>query len=135
VAGGLILALCGDYRVVGQSGQFGLTEVKVGIPYPSAAMDVVVSELPAPIVRRLTLRAELFPADQAIELQLFDEMVADDRVLPRALEMAAELAALPPVTYSLVKQRLRGGGRPAVNAWSAMAEAPEAARRVLEGER
>ncbi len=32
VAGGLILALCGDHRVVGEAGQFGLTEVKAGIP-------------------------------------------------------------------------------------------------------
>src|SRR5437763_14550123 len=27
IAGGLILALCGDWRVVGQSGRFGLTEL------------------------------------------------------------------------------------------------------------
>jgi len=133
VAGGLVLALCGDYRVVSTSGQFGLTEVKVGIPYPSAAMDVVVSELAAPTVRRLALRGELFDSATAVALGLFDEVVPDDRVLPRALEMAAELAALPPVTYSLVKQRLRGGKRETPTAASAMAEAHEAARRVLEG--
>ena len=66
-------------------------------------------------------------------LGLFDEVVPDDRVFPRALEVAAELAALPPVTYSLVKRRLRGGTRETPTAASAMAEAAEAARRVLEG--
>src|SRR6476659_4419886 len=30
VAGGFVLALCGDYRVTSTSGRFGLTEVKVG---------------------------------------------------------------------------------------------------------
>src|SRR4051812_18359507 len=141
VAGGFVLALCGDYRVVSSSGRFGLTEVKVGIPYPSAAMTVVKIELPAPVARRLVLRGELVDASTCVELQAFDEVVPDDQVLGRAAEMAAELAELPPVTYGLVKQRLRSEhGRPemlvgAAAAAAAMAEAPEAARRVLEGDR
>src|SRR5918994_4197365 len=53
VAGGLVLALCGDYRVASGSARFGLTEAKVGIPFPSAAIGVVQAELSPPIVRRL----------------------------------------------------------------------------------
>src|SRR5215212_917896 len=52
IAGGMVLALCGDYRVVSTSGKFGLTEVKVGIPYPSAAMAVVKAELAPHVARR-----------------------------------------------------------------------------------
>ena len=107
VAGGLILALCGDYRVGPTSGQFGLTEVKVGIPFPSAAMDVVLAELTPPVARRLVLQAELFDATTALGLDIFDEVVADDLVVSRALEVAAEFAALPPKTYEAVKARLR----------------------------
>src|SRR5262245_35688213 len=33
VAGGLILALCGDERLVAPGAKLGLTEVKVGIPF------------------------------------------------------------------------------------------------------
>src|SRR4051812_13310342 len=137
VAGGLVLALCGDYRVVSTSGRFGLTEVKVGIPFPWAAMTVVTTELPAPTVRRLVLRGELFDSSAARDLALFDEVVSDGDVVDRAVEVARELAELPPVTYGLVKQRLRSEhGRPetlagAAAAAEAMAEAPEAARRVL----
>jgi len=107
VAGGLILALCGDYRVGPASGQFGLTEVKVGIPFPSAAMDVVLAELTPPAARRLVLRGELFDSSTALSLDIFDEVVADDAVVERALEMASEFAALPPKTYEAVKARLR----------------------------
>jgi enoyl-CoA hydratase len=140
VAGGLVLALCGDYRVVSMSGRFGLTEVKVGIPYPSAAMTVVKAELIAPVARRLVLRGELLDAPTCVDLQVFDEVLPDDAVLARSIAMAAELAELPPVTYGLVKQRLRSEhGRPEMLAGAAataeaMAEAPEAARRVLEGD-
>ena len=109
IAGGLILALCGDYRVGPTSGLFGLTEVKVGIPYPSAAMEVVQAELVAPVVRRLVVRGELFDAKTALALDIFDEVVADDAVVDRALAVAAELASLPPRTFEAVKARLRAG--------------------------
>src|SRR2546423_10250714 len=109
IAGGLILALCGDYRVGPTSGRFGLTEVKVGIPYPSAAMEVVQSELVAPVVRRLVVRGELFDANTALGFDIFDEVVADDAVVDRALAVAAELASLPPRTFEAVKARLQAG--------------------------
>jgi enoyl-CoA hydratase len=139
VAGGLVIALCGDYRVVGTSGQFGLTEVKVGIPFPSAAMAVVQRELTPPIVRRLVFGTELFDAHTAVRYDIFDEVVADDAVLDRAIEKAREFAALPQATYAAVKARLRAdafdrrglfGGADAAS--EAVAESATAARKVLD---
>src|SRR5438132_531408 len=40
IAGGLVLALCTDVRVASSEGRYGLTEVKVGVPYPQAAIGV-----------------------------------------------------------------------------------------------
>jgi enoyl-CoA hydratase/carnithine racemase len=107
VAGGLILALCGDYRVGPTSGKFGLTEARVGIPFPSMAMAVVQAELAPGVARRLVLGAELFDAAAAREFGVFDETVADDAVLDRALDVARGMAELPPATYQAVKHRLR----------------------------
>src|SRR5215212_2483711 len=59
IAGGLILALCADYRVGSTAGKLGLTELRAGIPYPAAAMVVVRRELSAQTARLLVLRAEL----------------------------------------------------------------------------
>lgn len=140
VAGGLVLALCGDHRVVGRSGRFGLTEVKVGIPFPSVAMAIVQGELTPPVVRRLVLRAELFDAATALGLEIFDEQVDDDRVLDRSIEVARALAAHPTATYELVKLRLRAGalerGRGqfggADAAARAIGEASTAAKKVLD---
>jgi enoyl-CoA hydratase len=109
VAGGLILALCGDVRIGAASGQYGLTEVRVGIPYPSVALAVVAHELTPSATRRLALTAALVDSATALDLGVFDEVVDDEQVLPRGLEVARELAALPPRTYALTKQRLRGG--------------------------
>lgn len=140
VAGGLVLALCADHRVVGRSGRFGLTEVKVGIPFPSVAMAIVQGELVPPVVRRLVFRAELFDSDTAMRLDLFDEQVDDDQVLDRAIAVAHELASLPRSTYEIVKKRVRidaldrGRGQlgGAETAAGAVAEARQAARKVLD---
>ncbi len=140
VAGGLVIALCADHRVVGRSGKFGLTEVKVGIPFPSVAMAVVQNELTAPVVRRLVFGTQLFDAATAVELDLFDEIVDDEHVLDRSFEVAHELAALPRSTYAMVKRRLRSGAIQrtrgsfggAEEAAGATAEAREAARKVLD---
>src|ERR671922_1268244 len=59
VAGGLILALCADHRVGAEGAKYGLTETRVGIPYPAAAMGVVKAELAPAVARRLVLGAEL----------------------------------------------------------------------------
>jgi enoyl-CoA hydratase len=107
VAGGLVLALAGDHRVSGTSGRFGLTEVKVGIPYPPSAMAVVQAELTPSVARRIVLRGELFDAKAMLDFCVFDEIVADDRVLDRALEIAATFAELPARTYEIIKRSLR----------------------------
>ncbi len=142
VAGGLVLALCGDARVGPRTGRFGLTEVAAGIPFPSAAMAVVRSELTMPVLRRLTLRAELVDASTAAALGVFDECVDDDSVVARAVELARKLGALPAQAYSVVKQQLRAaalevergrfGGAEAVE-W-VTGESGSAAARILDSE-
>jgi enoyl-CoA hydratase len=108
IAGGLILALCADFRIGAENtGRFGLTELKAGIPYPAVAMQVVRAELAPGVARRLVLGAGLAGAEEALELGLLDELVSGDP-LPRALELARELASMPAAAYALVKQQLRG---------------------------
>jgi enoyl-CoA hydratase len=107
IAGGLILALCADYRVGTRAGgRFGLTELRAGIPYPEVAMTVVRAELGPVATRRLVLRAGLVGPPEALELGALDEVVDGDPV-PRALEVAGELAALPRRTYERIKHQLR----------------------------
>jgi enoyl-CoA hydratase/carnithine racemase len=97
IAGGLILALSGDYRVGATEGKLGLTELRVGIPYPAVAMAAVQAELSPAAARVLGLRADLVDPQTALALGLVDELAEPDEVLPRAMEVARELAALPAI--------------------------------------
>ena len=144
VAGGLILALCADLRVCGPALNLGLTEARVGLPYPVAAMGVAKAELAPAAVRRLVLEASLIDPETALAMGVVDEIVAADDVLPRALELAKGLGELPAKAYEQVKYQLRGAAieaidaairsDPMVEAW-ASDETAAAAQAVLGAER
>jgi enoyl-CoA hydratase len=147
VAGGLILALCADHRVGATEGRFGLTELRAGLPYPVAAISVVRAELVPAAARRLVLRADLVESSEALELGVFDELRPPGEVLPRAIEIAAEMATLPRASYTQVKRQLRGltieaidralaggAGDPVLGGWVG-AETRDAAAGILARDR
>ena len=107
IAGGLVLALCADIRVASSDGRYGLTEVKVGVPYPQAALGVVGAELTPQAARVLALGSELTDAAECERLGVFDEVLAADDVLDRSLHVAERLKALVPEVYARTKRDLR----------------------------
>jgi enoyl-CoA hydratase len=107
IAGGLVLALCCDVRIASGTGRYGLTEIKVGVPYPQAAITAVRAELAPHAARRLVLGNALIDANECVSLGVFDEAAAPDSVLPRAHEAAAELAAMPSDVYARTKRELK----------------------------
>ena len=108
IAGGMVLALCADVRIASSAGRYGLTEVKVGVPYPQAAIGVVRAELAPHAARLMALGNELVDAETCVRLGAFDEACAPVDVVPRALEAAAALAAFPADVYARTKHELRG---------------------------
>jgi enoyl-CoA hydratase len=107
IAGGLVLALCADLRVASTAGKYGLTEIKVGVPYPQAAIGVVTAELAPHAARALVLGNALVDAAECVRLGAFDEALAAEQVLPRARELAGTLATFPGETYTRTKRELR----------------------------
>jgi enoyl-CoA hydratase len=107
IAGGFVLAVCGDHRVASTEGRYGLTEIKVGVPYPKGAIGVVRAELSAAAARVLVLGNRLVEADECVRLGAFDEAVAPDAVVDRSVEVARELAELPAEVYARTKAELR----------------------------
>jgi len=107
IAGGFVLAVCGDHRVASTEGRYGLTEIKVGVPYPQGAIGVVRAELTAAAARVLVLGNRLVDAHECVRLGAFDEAVAPDAVIDRSVEVARELAQLPADAYARTKAELR----------------------------
>jgi enoyl-CoA hydratase len=119
IAGGMVLALCADLRIASSEGRYGLTEVKVGVPYPQAAIGVVDRELSPQAKRVLAFGSQLHGADDCLRLGVFDEIHAPGAVLGRAQELAEQLARMPAAVYARTKRDLRGGALDAMRAAAA----------------
>jgi enoyl-CoA hydratase len=108
IAGGMVLALGADIRVASNAGRYGLTEIRVGVPFPQAAIGLVRAEMPPHAARVLAFGNQLVEGSECQRLGVFDEVLEPGAVLPRATELAHELAAFPQDTYALTKRELRG---------------------------
>ncbi len=130
IAGGLILALCADWRIVADVPmQISLAEVRVGVTYPVAALEIARAELAPSAARRLILLGETVDAAAAEALAIIDERVPADVLLARAIAQAERHACLPAQAFATIKRELRaaelerigearaGRGEPRLGAW------------------
>jgi enoyl-CoA hydratase/carnithine racemase len=94
-AGGTVLAIHGDYRVMAL-GDFrvGLNEVQVGL-YPGSVIHGAFRRLVGGHATQLLPRGALIDPAAALRVGLVDELCEASQVIARALEVAAEYAALP----------------------------------------
>jgi enoyl-CoA hydratase len=108
VAGGFMLALTTDYRI-GPTGtaEFGLTEARVGIPFPAATMIILRAELAPQDVRYSVLSARTFGPNEAQRRGVLDELQPPEGVLERAIEVAHDMANMPADGYRRIKYQVR----------------------------
>jgi enoyl-CoA hydratase len=102
LAGGFALALLCDLRIAGPDARFGYPELPRGIPPSYAAARVA---LPAAVAQDLCLTGRLVHAVEALSLGIVREASEGDPVR-RALELAAEVAAMPREAVLETKRRI-----------------------------
>jgi enoyl-CoA hydratase len=107
IAGGFLLALCGDHRIASTEGRYGLTEVKVALSFPAVAIGIAAAELSPHTARVLALSGRFAGADECVRAGAFDSAAPPEAVEDRALALAAELAAGDPDVYVRTKLQLR----------------------------
>lgn len=104
IAGGCILALCCDERVIADGRKlFGLNEVKLGVPVPYVADRILHALVGSRLAREVMEVGEFYPADHAHRIGLVDFVVPADEVLDKALEQARVLASAPGEAFALIK--------------------------------
>jgi enoyl-CoA hydratase len=107
IAGGCVLAACADV-VLMSGGRIGLPEVRVGVPFPRAALEVVRYAVGDVGARTLVLGGETVTAEDAVAVGLVDRTVTGDDLQAQARAAAAGLAdAVPADTFAHTKAQLR----------------------------
>lgn len=145
IAGGLIPVLACDYRVgTREPSKIGLTEARAGISFPAAAMAILKAELAPQAARVLTLLARNIDTETALAHGILDELQPAECLLSRAVEVARDMAGIPPSAYARIKQQVRGevtdrlndmldrGADPMLRSWIG-SEASTAAASLLRG--
>lgn len=104
LAGGLELLLGTDLRVAAEHAVFGLPEVRWGIVPGGGSHVRLPQQIGWPAAMRLLLTGEPVDAAEALRMGLVGEVVAAERVLPRAMELAATIAGNAPVAVRTAKE-------------------------------
>ena len=108
IAGGAFLASVMDFRLMrADRGWFAFTEIDVKIP-PSPKLYLMADLLPnKQAVRELLLTGRRVGGDEAQKLGLVDESHLQEKLLPRAMEFAHQLAQKDLKTYRKIKHLLK----------------------------
>jgi enoyl-CoA hydratase len=107
IAGGCIIASCGDFRVTHSRVRIGLPELRVGVPLPAIAVEIV-RRVASPNALQAMLNSGANYRDQAaVDVGLADSIVDKDALVEDAFDHARRLADIPAATFRVMKQQLR----------------------------
>ena len=96
-AGGCVLALCCDYRVMARGPfRIGLNEVEVGLVVPAAIQYLMQRVVGVHRAERLLVAGAMLEAQDAQAIGLVDELADVDHVTTRARTWLEDLLAKPP---------------------------------------
>ena len=109
-AGGTVLALFCDWRVVAQGDwKLGVNEVQVGLALPPVILRALQRLIGAHQAERLATRGPLISPEEALRIGLVDEVVPPEQVIPRAIAWCQEMLTLPPQAVTYTRTQARAG--------------------------
>ena len=109
LGGGFELALCADIIVAGEGAKLGLPEVKLGILAGGGGTQKLARLVGRQRAMLLLMTGRMFGAEEAFDMGIVGEVAPAGQALARALEMAREIAAMPPISIAQIKEIVNAG--------------------------
>ena len=116
VAGGCVLALTADHRVLRRGARIGLNEVRIGVPLPWSVALLLHASVPASSLTQVALVGRNFADDEAVAVGLAHEVVEAEGFEQRCLERLSELADKDVAAVGTTKTYLRAAALQAMKA-------------------
>jgi len=107
VAGGLTLALLCDLRIAAWSARLGDTSGRAGLLPDEGGAWLFPRVMGIAAATRMTLLSELYDASTAQQHGLVSEVVPDEQLRERTMQLADELAARAPLAVRMAKRMMR----------------------------
>jgi len=128
IAGGAVLVCASDHRIAAAGEhKIGFAELRVGVPFPAWALEIARWGTRPANLQEVIYFGRSYDPDGALTRGLVDEIVEADQLMSRALSTAQRLAAIPAVSFRLMKEALR---RPVVERVRASESADLAAKKA-----
>jgi enoyl-CoA hydratase len=109
LGGGAELAMHCDIIIAGTSARFGQPEIRIGIMPGIGGTQRLVRAVGKFNAMKLLLSGRPVSADEARVMGLVSEVVPDEEVIPQALQLAALIAAMPPLAVLQIKEVVLAG--------------------------
>lgn len=107
VGGGLEIVLCCDVRIASTNARFGLPEVRIGsLPGSGGTQRLPLAVGPA-LAAQMIMTGEPISAERALSAGLISELCEPDKLIERAMTLAATIAANAPLSTLAAKRALR----------------------------
>jgi enoyl-CoA hydratase len=119
VAGGCVIALTADVRVLRRGAQIGLNEVRVGVPLPWSVALLLKAAVPANALAEVALLGRNFADADAVRVGLVDALADAEGFEAACLARLAELSDKDPAALALTKAYLRAEALDAMRAQEA----------------
>jgi 2-(1,2-epoxy-1,2-dihydrophenyl)acetyl-CoA isomerase len=103
---GFSLALACDFRIASSDARMGSGTLRFGLMPDEGGQYLLVHLLGVAKTMDFLMRNRLVMADEALSLGLVHEVTAADALMPRAMELAQELAEGPQVAQRLLKRSI-----------------------------
>lgn len=123
-AGGCLLSLACDWRIIVESGSIGLNEVAIGIPLPQTMAALAARVVGTAEADRLALSGAMLPPQEALRVGLVDAVVPHDELMAAAEGAMLRMLSVPEHSRAETKRLLRRGF---AREWQGAAEAEAAA--------
>lgn len=105
VAGGCILALCCDYRLIAEGRRLmGLNEIKLGVPVPYPGDRILQQIVGTPNAREIMSTGEFYLPEESLQKGMVDQVLRQDEVLVRSIEKAEKLGEHPQKAFTVIKR-------------------------------
>lgn len=111
LGGGAGIATMCDFRVGGESMRMGITARNLGVWYPYAEIDPIVTLAGSGVASEMLIEGRIFTGREAYEKGLLSRLVPDNQVEAEALGLARRIAEGAPLSARYHKaaiRRLRG---------------------------
>lgn len=105
IAGGCILALCCDYRLIARGRKLmGLNEIKLGVPVPYLAHLVLESLVGIRQAREIMDTGDFYAAQESLKMGMVDQVVPLSHVVPKSIERARRLGSMHQEAFRMIKR-------------------------------